>query len=279
MAKLVILVLFYFTFPLLIIYMCKKWSVLKKVGSIVIAYGFGLLLGSTGILPEGSDVYKLILQGRAAIPSAEFATLMSQGVLKSTDLFVNQIKTVQDLIPSAVVPLAFPLLLFSLNLRRWLKFAKKGFISVVLALVAGLVMVTTGFFIFKDLIPESWKLAGMFVGIYTGGTPNFVALKMALGVDADLFVLVNTYDMIVGAGLVLFFITLAPKIFRVILPSDNDNEINKTDTSHLLEETEDFEDFSGMMKINTLIPLLKAISLSIVIFAECKSISNLFIIW
>ena len=67
-----------------------------------------------------------------------------------------------------------------MNIRRWLKYAKKGFISVALALVSGLVMVTAGFFIWKDSIPESWKLAGMFEGIYTGGTPNFVAIKMAL---------------------------------------------------------------------------------------------------
>lgn len=275
MARIIILVLFYFTFPLLIIYFCKKWSFLKKLGSIVLAYGFGLLLGSIGILPEGSDAYKFALQGRAAIPQTEFQTLLSQGVISSEDSIVNQIGTVQDLIPTVVVPLAFPLLLFSLNLRRWLRFAKKGFVSVVLALVAGLVMVSTGFFIFKDLIPESWKLAGLFVGIYTGGTPNFVALKMALDVDADLFVLLNTYDMIVGAGLVLFFVTLAPRIFRVILPSFDDREINKTDTSHVLEETEDFEDFSGMMQRKILVPLLKAIGLSVLIFGVAGGLSFL----
>ena len=60
--------------------------------------------------------------------------------------YVNQIASVQDIIPSIVVPLAFPLLLFSLNIRRWLKYAKKGFISVALALVAGIVMVTCRFF-------------------------------------------------------------------------------------------------------------------------------------
>ena len=144
--------------------------------------------------------------------------LISKGVIPIEDKFVNQIASVQDLIPSIVVPLAFPLLLFSLNLKRWLKYAKKGFISVALALVAGLVMVSAGFFIWKDSIPDSWKLAGMFEGIYTGGTPNFVAIKMALNVDPNLFVIVSTYDMIIGAGLVLFFITVAPRIFRFILP-------------------------------------------------------------
>ncbi len=137
-----------------------------------------------------------------------------RAALPEEDRFVNRISQVQDIIPSVVIPLAFPLLLFSMNIKRWLKYAKKGFISVVLALIAGVVMVTAGFFIWKDSIPESWKLAGMFEGIYTGGTPNFVALKLALNVDPNLFMIVNTYDMVVGAGLVLFFITVAPRIIQ-----------------------------------------------------------------
>ena len=218
MIKIILLVVFYFTFPLIIIYLCKRWSFLKKLGAIVLAYGFGLLIGSTGILPQGSAGYKLALQGKTALPKTELESLIKQGKATEDDLYVNRIASVQDIIPSVVVPLAFPLLLFSLNLKRWLRYAKKGFISVVLALVAGLVMVTAGFFIWKDSIPESWKLAGMFEGIYAGGTPNFVAIKMALNVNPTLFVIVSTYDMIVGAFLVLFFITIAPRIFRLILP-------------------------------------------------------------
>jgi uncharacterized membrane protein len=267
MIKIVLLVLFYFTFPLVIIYLCKRWSVLKKLGSIVLAYGFGLLIGSTGILPQGSQGYKLALQGKTALPKPELEYLIKQGNATEGDLFVNQIAAVQDIIPSAVVPLAFPLLLFSLNLRRWLRYARKGFISVVLALVAGLVMVTTGFFIWKDSIPESWKLAGMFEGIYAGGTPNFVAIKMALNVDPNLFVIVSTYDMIVGAFLVLFFITVAPRIFRAILPPFDESKGIKADEAEIASQTNDLEDYSGMFKKGVFLPLLGALGLSLLIFA------------
>jgi uncharacterized membrane protein len=273
MIKIILLVLFYFTFPLVIIYMCKKWSLLQKIGTIVLAYGFGLLLGSSGIFPEGSDQFKLSLQGRAALPGAELEKLISEGVIPIEDKFVNQIASVQDLIPSIVVPLAFPLLLFSLNLKRWLKYAKKGFISVALALVAGLVMVTAGFFIWKDSIPDSWKLAGMFEGIYTGGTPNFVAIKMALNVDPNLFVIVSTYDMIVGAGLVLFFITVAPRIFRFILPKFTEEKEISVEASELAKETESLDDFSGMLNKRTMLPLLKALGISIIIFAFAGGLS------
>ena len=237
------------------------------MGAIVLAYGFGLLIGSTGVLPQGSNGYKLALQGKASLPETEVESLITQGKATNEDLFVNQIGQVQDIIPSIVVPLAFPLLLFSLNLKRWLKYAKKGFISVVLALVAGLVMVTAGFFIWKDSIPESWKLAGMFEGIYAGGTPNFVAIKMALNVNANLFVIVSTYDMIVGAFLVLFFITVAPRIFRFILPPFEESQGISGDESEIASQTEDLEDYSGMFKKEVFLPLLGALGISILIFA------------
>ena len=267
MIKIVLLVIFYFAFPVVIILLCRQWTFLQKMGSIVLAYGFGLLIGSTGIMPHGSDGYKFALQGKGSLPRSEVESLITQGKATSDDIFVNQIAQVQDIIPSIVVPLAFPLLLFSLNLKRWLRYAKKGFISVVLALIAGLVMVTVGFFIWKDSIPESWKLAGMFEGIYAGGTPNFVAIKMALNVNANLFVIVSTYDMIVGAFLVLFFITVAPRLFRMILPAFEESRGISGDEAEILSQTENLEDFSGMFKKGVFLPLLGALGISVLIFA------------
>jgi uncharacterized membrane protein len=275
MIKIVLLILFYFTFPLVIIYVCNKWSILQKLGTIVFAYLIGLIIGTSGIFPEGSDQYKLALQGRASLPKNEIENMIEKGLIPVEDRFVNQIGMVQDLIPSIVVPLAFPLLLFSLNLKRWLKYAKKGFISVALAIISGLVMVTVGFFIWKDSIPDSWKLAGMFEGIYTGGTPNFVAIKMALNVDPNLFVIVSTYDMVVGAGLVLFFITIAPRIFRFILPKFTEEKGISVEAGLIAKETENLDDFSGMLNKKTLLPLLKALGYSVIIFALSGGLSLL----
>src|SRR4030042_4381945 len=218
MIKMILLVLFYLLFPLVIISLCKKWSLLRKFGTIVMAYLFGLIIGTAGIFPEGSDGYRLELQNEPYLEKPVLEALIEEGKAVSGDIMVNNINELQDTLYSFALLLAFPLLLFSLNIKRWLKFAKKGFLSVALALVAGIIMVTTGFFIWKNAFPDAWKLAGMFEGIYTGGTPNFAALKLILNVDADRFVILNTYDMIVGAGVVFFFITIAPSIFRFILP-------------------------------------------------------------
>jgi uncharacterized membrane protein len=274
MIKIVLLVIFYFTFPLIIIYLCKKWSVLQKLGSIVLAYGFGLILGSTGILPHGSEAYRFALQGRSAIPDSEMHELLSTGTIRQGDEFVNSIASMQDMLVSVIVPLSFPLLLFSLNIKRWLRFAKEGFISMILALISVVAIVSSGYFIFRNVVPDSWKVAGMLVGVYTGGTPNLVSLKVALGVDPNLFVMTSTYDMIVGAITLIFFITIGPRIFRAILPPFKHN-LESGITDEIIKESESFEDFSGMFSKGRFKPLLKALGIAVLIFLASFGLSLL----
>jgi len=265
MIKMILLVLFYLLFPLVIIFLCKKWSLLRKFGTIVMAYLFGLIIGTAGIFPEGSEGYRLELQNKPYLEKPVLEALIEEGKAVSGDIMVNNINELQDTLYSFALLLAFPLLLFSLNIRRWLKFAKKGFLSVALALVAGIIMVTTGFFIWKNAFPDAWKLAGMFEGIYTGGTPNFAALKLILDVDADRFVVLFTYDTVVGAFLVLFFVSVAPRIFRAILPKFEEKNGIAVDEDLVKKETEGLDDFSGMLTKKNFFPLLKALGLSIVI--------------
>ena len=267
MVKIILLVVFYFTFPLLIIWLCRKWTLFQKLGTIVIAYLFGLVIGSVGILPEGSRAYKLALveRGVSQLDKKTMDQLVVEGTVAKEDVEVNRIGSVQDMITTITILLAFPLLMFSLNMKRWLKYARKGFLSVVLALVAGIVMVTAGYFIWKNTFPDTWKLAGMFEGIYTGGTPNFAALKLMLNVDADRFVVLNTYDIVVGAFLVLFFITVAPRIFRAFLPKFSEKGGTSADREQVEKEIGGLDDFSGMLKKTTILPLLKAFGLTIII--------------
>ncbi len=45
----------------------------------MLAYGIGLLIGTSGILPDGSDGYKLALQGKTALKTVEVESLISKG--------------------------------------------------------------------------------------------------------------------------------------------------------------------------------------------------------
>ena len=229
------------------------------------AYLIGLVIGTAGVFPKGSEGYRFALQGKAVLEKPVLEALIAEGKAVPEDIMINNISGLQENLYAVALFVAFPLLLFSLNLKRWLKFAKKGFLSVALALVSGIVMVTAGFFIWKDAFPDTWKLAGMFEGIYTGGTPNFAALKLILNVDSDRFVVLFTYDTIVGAILVLFFVTVAPRIFRLILPRFDEKNGIVFDAELIKKETEGLDDFSGMLSRKNFFPLLKALGISILI--------------
>jgi len=255
--------------------MCRQWSIFKKLGSIALAYAFGLLLGTSGIMPKGSDNYYLELQEEISLSNAKAESLLASGTISENDLFVNSIRRVQDMLTTIAIPLAFPLLLFSLNIRKWFRYAKTGFVSMILALISVVVIITSGYFIFKNAVPESWKVAGMLVGVYTGGTPNMASLSVALDVDPNLFLMTNTYDIIVGAITLIFFITVGPRVFRAILPPFKYlGESDETDQA--IAEAESFEDFSGMFRRDRVLPLIKALGISALIAAVSAGIAMLF---
>jgi hypothetical protein len=66
--------------------LCKRWFVLKKLGSIVLAYGFVILLGSIGIIPHGSDAYRMALHGRAYISRQTIESLIASGRISQSEL-------------------------------------------------------------------------------------------------------------------------------------------------------------------------------------------------
>jgi uncharacterized membrane protein len=275
MIKLVVLVLFYILFPVILIRITAKYSLLKKIGAIVIAYMIGILIGNIGILPKGSDGFHQALNGRSYIPKSEVVEMMANGTLTDMDLDANRVAAIQDAVLTIIIPLSIPLLLFSLNIKRWLKFAGKGFLSMVLALVSVMIIVASGYYFFRNSIPECNKIAGMLIGVYTGGTPNMAALSVALHVNPAAFIMTNTYDMIVGALTLIFFITIGPKLFRFILPSRYRNNGTITDdfAEEGLEAVEEFDDYSGMVKKETVMPLLSALGLSVLIFAIGAGVS------
>lgn len=118
---------------------------------------------------------------------------------------------------TASVALAIPLLLFSLDFRGWLGQAPQTLLAfswVVLAVCTATAIARP---IFADRVADSAKVAGMLVGVYTGGTPNLAAVGKALGVSSETFVMVNGADVLVSAPYFLFLITVGPGVFGRLL--------------------------------------------------------------
>ena len=117
------------------------------------------------------------------------------------------------------IPLAIPLLLFSTNMKAWLKIAGKTMASMIIALISVVVVVFLGYLIFKgNGIKDLWKIGGILVGLYLCETPNLASLKLVLNVDPDIFVITHSFDMLISAIYLLFLITIGQKTFQLVLP-------------------------------------------------------------
>ncbi len=264
--SIILLVLFYVFFPVLIIYLTGRYHSINRIGAVVIAYVFGLLLGNIGLFPGMSDYFHTLLQGKVSLPADQVQTLYEQGKITAGDLMHNKIAATQDMLTSITIPLAIPLLLFSLNIKKWFRLAGTTFLSLVLALTSVFLVVLLGFYIFRDKIPEIGKIAGMLIGIYSGGTPNLASIKEALHVDPDIFIMTHTADIVIGAICMLFLLTVAQKFFLLFLPPFK-NHADKETTERMTREAEEMDDYKGIFSRKVFPKLMLSVLLSVVILA------------
>lgn len=214
----------YFLYPALIIYLCYKFKFFNKIGIVVFCYVGGITLGNVGILPD--DVLKL-----------------------------------QEEVSGIAVVIALPLLLFSMNIKKWFRLAGKTLLSMVFAILSILIVAIAGYYIVLGDTTDAWQLSGMAVGVYTGGTPNLAAIKSALGIDPSRFVIVHTYDTIISFFYILFCITIAQRIFNLYLPAFKKSSIVKNRENGSVEE-EDIHSYQGIFRPKTVIMLFVMLLLS-----------------
>ncbi len=242
MAGKLLLVLFYFLFPVFVIYLVGKFNTFRRIGAIVICYAVGLLIGNINVLP--GDAYGL-----------------------------------QDMITSITIPLAIPLLLFSENIRRVIKMAKTTLLSLFLGLISAVIMILAGHLIFSEIIPDCWKISGMLVGVYSGGTPNLAAISEMLDVNEEIYILTHTSDLIIGALLLLFLISVGHRFFLSFMkpyrPLEIDEKQDEVNNLHY-KKAQDFESYTGIFSKKIFYPLLKAFGFTLAIVAIGGGLSFLF---
>lgn len=90
---------------------------------------------------------------------------------------------------------------------------KEPVISLISAIFSvGVIAFLFGLF-FAEKIPEGWKVAGMFVGTYTGGSSNLTAIAIALEASNETIVSANAADYVIGIpSMILMF--AAPAILK-----------------------------------------------------------------
>ncbi|MBT3801054.1 MAG: DUF819 family protein [Bacteroidetes bacterium] len=270
-----LLIVFYFITPILINFLCYRFSLLKKVGAILIAYLLGLIVGNIGIFPEASlFLRELIANKNIDISIPYLQELVNAGTLAESDLQYYSMYSIQDLMTTITIAFALPLLLLSLNIRAWFKVAGKTFLSLVLGLVSVLIPITIGFFIFRNHIDETWKVAGMMTGVYSGGTPNLASIQKALDVDNLTYILTHTYDLIIGAFFLLFVMSIGQRVLLRFLPKYK--SFSKTSANEIQEvESSEEQSFFYIMKKTFVLPLLAALGIAIVIIGISVGVGEL----
>ncbi len=231
-----IIIASYFLIPAFLLFYSTRMSIINKIGIVVFCYGIGLVMGNISIIPESISG----LQG----------DLMGVTIL-----------------------LGIPLVLFSENVVKWIKMAKTTFISLLLGVVSVVVLVFVGYFIFRDKIPEIWKISGMMIGVYTGGTPNLAAIARGLGVDEELYLLTHTAELVIGALVLLFLITAAKPLFGKFLRPYKKSAADEIQPDL---DVSDFESYEGFFKRANFLGILKAFGVAVTIFGIGYGMTYLF---
>ena len=191
----IIYTLFFCVAPAGVIWACRRYKVLGKIGPIMVLYAIGMVIGNLPFLPEG-------------------------------------IKSLQDMIPNVMIPLAIPMMLFGCHFSSreaglQLKLVVSGFSSVCLAVIVG-------YLLFGCHVEEGAEIGGIISGMYTGGTLNAAALQAIFKIDSEQFILVNSYDIIISFLYFVFLFSVGIRLFRrlygereKVLSAENKAEIEE----------------------------------------------------
>ena len=235
MIKAYIILACYIIFPILIIEAFKRWTIVQKIGTVVLAYAVGIIASLCGVF--------------------DFATPEIAGSFSK----------LQSTIMSVAVPLAIPLMLFNCNFKLWTKSLPKTAWALVTGIVAVIIASISGYFIFRNNVPEIAKVTGMMAGIYTGGTMNFNALGAALNVDRSVMAIVLAFQMVITTPYIFFLLGGGYKIFRKLLPYKDITHKGRMDEDQV--ETADVENYRGMFEKKNFIGMMKGLGLSVIFLA------------
>lgn len=246
MTRVYIVLAIYLLSPVLIVCAFQKWSLVRKVGTVLIAYAVGIIMALSGLVSFAPDTAEAAMFGK-----------------------------IQNWIMNIAVPLAIPLMLFNCDFKMWTKALPKTIYSLLGGILAMLIAVVSGYFVFRSQnIPQFPQVAAMMTGIYTGGTMNFNALGASLGVQGTMMAVVLAFEMVLTTPYILFIIAGGYKIFRKALPYADETSGTAADTEHSAKVA-DVEDYSGMFRKKNVIGILCGLGLSLLFLVAGAGLSLL----
>ncbi len=240
MTDSILLVLFFLLFPVLVLWLAeRRLAFVDRIGPAVICYAVGLALGNARVLAEGAAA-------------------------------------VQDAVTTAAIPLALPLLFFSLDLGGWRRSGPRALLAFGLQALSIILVSAAGYFVFRPALgAETAEAAGMLVGVYTGGTVNLASIAAALKASPPLFVAANASDIVVSGAYLLLLMSAGKRLIRRLLPRSSAAGAMQELDAGAVDAYADSSSFRGLRSAGAAGPLAAAFALAVLIAAAGASLALL----
>ena len=182
--------------PAGVLWLCRKYSWLDKIGPVMILYAIGLVIAN---IPMPAEIAKL-----------------------------------QGIIPTIMIPLAIPMMLFGCTFKTsevalQARVVTSCVISVCIAIVGG-------YLLFGQGISQGAEIGGMLAGKCTGGTLNAAAIKEGLGISNETYVLLTTYDIVICFFYFVFLLGGGIRLFRWLYGEKGKRTLSAEDEAEIKRE-------------------------------------------
>ncbi len=310
----ILTVLIFMAVPSLMIFLCVKFKALNKLGIVLLCYILGMVIGNIGLLPHSFSTPS-VTNLTVTLPEEYRENEVTMDVLDSKGTFQsvtlnsenNWTATVKapyenseketityslsderavitasagdstlSLLQSITICIALPLVLFSLDIKKFFTVAKKGMLCMLLACISVIVVTFILHLIFRASTENSAQYAAGAVAVYTGGTVNFGSIRNAIGISNNDYIVFNTYDSVVSVLYIFFLSTIGRKFFIKVMKmrpfEKNDDDASAIDSATIDESVYTYKEI--LQKRN--IPgLLAALGLSVLIFGVSYGLNML----
>lgn len=217
-------------------YLFKKWSKSTKLGKvlspIILSYALGILICNLNLLPVNTAIAEAFQNGS--------------------------------------ILLALPLLLYSSDIRSWIKTSNDTLVAFGLCILAGLFATCIATLIFQSQLSNIWQLSGMLTGIYTGGTANLFAIGIALDAPQDDALLLNAAEIFWGAIYLLFLLSGAQTFWNKFLPVGKSSLLQEEGTQEIQDSSISISDVLKAIVLTVLI-IGVVVGISFLIFGKLES--------
>ena len=182
--------------PAGVLWLCRKYPIFDKIGPVMILYVIGVIIANIPMPAE--------------------------------------IKTLQGIIPTIMIPLAIPMMLFGCTFKTseislQARLLVSGVISVCLAVIGG-------YLLFGQEIHQGAEIGGMLAGKCTGGTLNAAAIKEGLRISDSTYILITTYDIVICFIYFVFLLGGGIRLFRWFYGEKTRLNISEEDAKAIKEE-------------------------------------------